>query len=158
MVNNALELTRASSNPRKLAMRSIPFTRGITCIGRVIWRCFIKSMCVRSAKPNFRCLPLEKNIFRKFMCLCINEPTADSCNNMLMDALASVMFSLSAFARNNSCLRNDFTTCIFPFHDKHANFGKRCNQRPGDVMKLALCDRAHQPHLVCTKKNQTILS
>ena len=52
---------------------------------------------------------------------------------------------------NNSCLRHDLTSRTCPFHVKCINFEKECNNRPDDIMKLALCDRMSQP-LIGTKK------
>ena len=82
------------------------------------------------------------------MCPCTKELAYESCDNSPMDALAKVMFSLSTFMQNKSCLRNGLTTCTWPFHTKHIHVEKLYNHRPDYMMKLALCDRAPQPHLI----------
>ena len=113
---------------------------------------FQESEICEKHKAQHPLLTIGKTRFRQFICPCMQEPRAESCVNIPMDELSNIMFSLASHIRTHTDLRNRLKSCTCPFHTKHKEFEKLHSQRPEEILKLTLCARQLQPHLMCSDK------
>ena len=122
-----------------------------TCWSRRL-EIFNKSEARNKNEQQCPSLAISETRLKQFICPCVKNPTSDSCVDVPISALTSVMHSLATFLRRNSDLKDALKECSCEFHSKCKIFEKMCNSRPEELIELTLCNRVAQPCLACENK------